>query len=550
MWGSILALSPQDLLPSVYLATNRIAPDFEKAELNVGGATVAGAVAEVTGVSRQRLRELYTASGDLGDAAQLCRARQRLLVQPKALTVQHVYAALWKLNRATGQGSGARKKDIVAALLRRYCIGGGAEGGVDLMQWKHLMQDLMHCPHGGTQEGRRGGTPEKVLYLPPLPHCSSGRAEEHDNEDLMRLMQDLMHCLSGSTQGVQALEQGQGQQIQGGIGRSGRFSLESAALALALTLALALVLVLGGRCSLESVVLVLALALALVLVLAGRCREMETRYLVRTLVQNMRIGAMMRTVLPALSNAVLLERVAPGAQVAASEYARLKPRLAGQAGALGECYNAMPDLGALLPLLLDPEVSLEGIVERGQFIRPGTPLKPMLAKVARTAEGVVDHFGGCAFCCEYKYDGRRAQIHVLKGGSQVRIFSRTSDDCSAAFPDAAAAVLRAMRPHPASAEQGLASEDAGCPGGQEDLRVGWQGEAGAICPGGTVGEGCQGVEAVGEGCEDVEAVGGCQGEAGEEAVRLEGRGGAGTVGASQGGGDEELILDAEVRVWW
>lgn len=121
--ASILALNPQDLLPALYLATNRIAPDFEKAELNVGGATVAGAVAEVTGVSRARLRELYTASGDLGDAAQACRGRQRLLVQPRALTVPHVYAALWKLNRATGPGSAARKKEIVAALLRRWASG-------------------------------------------------------------------------------------------------------------------------------------------------------------------------------------------------------------------------------------------------------------------------------------------------------------------------------------------------------------------------------------------------------------------------------------------
>lgn len=52
-------------------AAGKIAPDYAGMDLNVGGSLVAAAVGEVTGVSRQRMRELYSSYGDLGDVAQV-----------------------------------------------------------------------------------------------------------------------------------------------------------------------------------------------------------------------------------------------------------------------------------------------------------------------------------------------------------------------------------------------------------------------------------------------------------------------------------------------
>ena len=52
MWRSIFALSPQDLLPAVYLATNRLAPDAEGIDtvcVIIGGGIV-GVVVAVGGV--------------------------------------------------------------------------------------------------------------------------------------------------------------------------------------------------------------------------------------------------------------------------------------------------------------------------------------------------------------------------------------------------------------------------------------------------------------------------------------------------------------------
>lgn len=58
-----------------------------------------------------------------------------------------------------------------------------------------------------------------------------------------------------------------------------------------------------------------------------------------------------------------------------------------------------------------------------------TPFSPL----AQHSE-VLDKFQDCEFTCEYKYDGERAQLHVLENKS-VLIFSRNSENNTAKYPD-------------------------------------------------------------------------------------------------------------------
>jgi DNA ligase-1 len=55
----------------------------------------------------------------------------------------------------------------------------------------------------------------------------------------------------------------------------------------------------------------------------------------------------------------------------------------------------------------------------------------------------MERFGNRSITCEFKYDGERAQLHVLNGG-RVKIFSRNSEDTTAKFPDVVAEMAKAL----------------------------------------------------------------------------------------------------------
>lgn len=148
------------------------------------------------------------------------------------------------------------------------------------------------------------------------------------------------------------------------------------------------------------------------------------KFIVRTLVRNLRIGAMMRTVLPALAQAVVMNTYGGAIE-------NLKEKLQGLSAAVVESYNILPNLDLLVPCLMDKGIEFSSTT---LSMVPGVPIKPMLAKITNGIPQVLKNFQNKAFTCEYKYDGQRAQIHKLGDGS-VHVFSRNGDETTMKFPD-------------------------------------------------------------------------------------------------------------------
>jgi DNA ligase-1 len=72
-------------------------------------------------------------------------------------------------------------------------------------------------------------------------------------------------------------------------------------------------------------------------------------------------------------------------------------------------------------------------------ILPMRPVLPMLAQPAATPQAALEALGEAAF--EWKLDGARVQVH--KAGEEVRVFTRTLKDITAAVPEVVAAAREA-----------------------------------------------------------------------------------------------------------
>ncbi|KAL2080903.1 hypothetical protein ACEWY4_022756 [Coilia grayii] len=172
------------------------------------------------------------------------------------------------------------------------------------------------------------------------------------------------------------------------------------------------------------------------------CRHSEARYIIRSLAGKLRIGLAEQSVLAALTQAVCLSppgQEFPPAVLDAGKKMSTDSRkvwLEEKNLILKQTYCEMPNYDVIIPVLLK-----EGIDELPNHCRltPGVPLKPMLAHPTKGVGEVMKRFDEAAFTCEYKYDGERAQIHILESG-EVRIFSRNQEDNTSKYPDIVARI--------------------------------------------------------------------------------------------------------------
>jgi DNA ligase-1 len=165
----------------------------------------------------------------------------------------------------------------------------------------------------------------------------------------------------------------------------------------------------------------------------------ESRYIVRTLVQHLRIGAVKTTMLIALSRAFMLSKP-PSAEVEIrdrEDMAKLKKEDLAEIYSRSEeivkaCFARRPNYNDLIPVLLEIGVCPELLVRCGLAIH--IPLRPMLGSITRDMGEMFTKLQGRDFACEYKYDGQRAQVHCDEQG-KVTIFSRHLELMTDKYPD-------------------------------------------------------------------------------------------------------------------
>ncbi|KAK6068741.1 DNA ligase [Seiridium cupressi] len=170
----------------------------------------------------------------------------------------------------------------------------------------------------------------------------------------------------------------------------------------------------------------------------------EAKFLVRFLEGKLRLGLAEKTVLVSVAQAMIIHEFGKKDKVPSTSDMEKAEQV------LKTVYSELPSWDVIVPTMLK-----SGIMKLREEckLRPGVPLKPMLAKPTKAITEVLDRFENQNFTCEYKYDGERAQIHYVAkdhkdeyidgvpGATKeaakgiASIFSRNSEDLSKKYPD-------------------------------------------------------------------------------------------------------------------
>jgi len=141
----------------------------------------------------------------------------------------------------------------------------------------------------------------------------------------------------------------------------------------------------------------------------------ESRYIVRTTLQELRIGVAEGIIRDAIVKAFLtkegMSKEEKNEMIAAVDYA----------------WNILSDFGKIAKIA--KEKGVNGL--KKVKIVLGQPIQVMLGEKAESIEDIIKDFGKVA--AEYKYDGLRTQIQ--KAGDKIWIYTRRLEDVTKQFPD-------------------------------------------------------------------------------------------------------------------
>jgi len=158
----------------------------------------------------------------------------------------------------------------------------------------------------------------------------------------------------------------------------------------------------------------------------------EAKYICRHLQGKLRIGVNEQTVLAALGRALAFDRMGIFRHdKKRRDYQKLADLEQEYTARIKKAVAQLPSYDIMIGALVK-----HGIDKLNEHCRltPGIPIKVMLAKPTKGISEILKRFENIRFTLEYKYDGERAQIHLLPNG-QIRIFSRNAENNTEKFPE-------------------------------------------------------------------------------------------------------------------
>lgn len=169
-------------------------------------------------------------------------------------------------------------------------------------------------------------------------------------------------------------------------------------------------------------------------------RDAEAKYIVRMLQAKLRVGIQVPTILQALAAAFTLTAPQNGGASFVSDVrleekipgSEMEQRMESMEAAVKQAYCEMPNFDRLVGALMEGRDGKN--LSEVCHISLGIPVKPMLAKPSKGIQEVAERLGGKRFTGEYKYDGERAQVHVVSR-DEIFVYSRNSENMTQKYPD-------------------------------------------------------------------------------------------------------------------
>lgn len=147
------------------------------------------------------------------------------------------------------------------------------------------------------------------------------------------------------------------------------------------------------------------------------CDPIEARYIMRILAGKLRNGLGELSILSALAHAcATTHRTLDSDELVEDAFKKLrkqdkldevKEELNKAAKMVKQAYYQCPNYDHVINAIITH--GLEN-VEQYCKLKPGVPLKPMLANPTKGVQEILKRFDQIEFTCEYKYDGERAQV--------------------------------------------------------------------------------------------------------------------------------------------